>query len=49
MEVFGERGYLHALNNNTLEKRDSDAYYKVEVKPPVYKDNLSLSRSSFKR
>ena len=41
MEVFGERGYLHALNNNTLEKRDSDAYYKVEVKPPAYKDNLS--------
>src|SRR6478672_542327 len=41
MEVFGEKGYLHALNNNTLEKRDSDAYYKVEVKPPVYKDNLS--------
>ena len=41
IEVFGERGYLHALNNNTLEERDSTAYYKVEVKPPVYKDNLS--------
>jgi predicted dehydrogenase len=41
MEVFGEKGYLHALNNNTLEKRDSSTYYKVEVKPAAYKDNLS--------
>jgi predicted dehydrogenase len=41
MEVFGEKGYLHALNNNTLEERDSNTYYKVELKSPVYKDNLS--------
>jgi predicted dehydrogenase len=41
MEVFGEKGYLHALNNNTLEERDSNNYYKVELKPVVYKDNLS--------
>jgi len=40
-EVFGERAYLHALNNNTLEKRDTASYYRVDVKPPVYKDNLS--------
>jgi predicted dehydrogenase len=41
MEVFGEKGYLHALNNNTLEKRDSTNYYKVDVKPYMYKDNLA--------
>src|SRR4051812_16633406 len=31
MEVFGEKGYLHALNNNTLEERDSTTYFKVDV------------------
>jgi predicted dehydrogenase len=41
MEVFGETGYLHALNSNTLEKRDTGTYYNVTVKPPVFKDNLS--------
>lgn len=41
MEVFGEKGYLHALNSNTLEKRDTNTYYKIDVHPPVYKDNLS--------
>jgi predicted dehydrogenase len=40
MEVFGEKAYLHALNNNTLEERDTNNYYKVEVKPGTYKDNL---------
>jgi predicted dehydrogenase len=41
MEVFGEKAYLHALNNNTIEERDSTVYYKVDVKPAVYKDNLT--------
>lgn len=41
MEVFGEKGYLHALNNNTLEAKDTGSYYKVSVQPVVYKDNLS--------
>ena len=41
MEVFGEKGYLHALNNNTLEARDTGTYYKVDVKPALYKDNLT--------
>lgn len=48
MEVFGEKGYLHALNNNTLEERDSNIYYKVETKPPLYKDNLSYLASALK-
>ena len=41
MEVFGEKGYLHALNNNTLEERDTTDYYKADVKPYIYKDNLA--------
>ena len=41
MEVFGTKGYLHALNGTTLEERDTNTYYRIEVKPPMYKDNLS--------
>lgn len=41
MEVFGAKGYLHALNNNMLERRDTSLYYTVDVKPYIYKDNLS--------
>lgn len=41
LEVFGEKAYLHALNSNTVERRDSVTYYKVDVKPTRYKDNLS--------
>ncbi len=41
MEVFGEKGYLHALNSNTIEARDTGTYYNVMVKPAVYRDNLS--------
>lgn len=48
MEVFGEKGYLHALNNNTLEQRDSTAYFKVDVKPYIYKDNLAYLAAALK-
>lgn len=41
MEIFGEKGYLHALNSNTLEARDTGTYYKLAVQPYIYKDNLS--------
>jgi predicted dehydrogenase len=41
MEVFGEKGYLHALNGNTVEARDTGTYYKVSVQPFIYKDNLA--------
>jgi predicted dehydrogenase len=41
MEVFGEKGYLHAMNSNTLEQRDTGTYYRVAVKPALYKDNLT--------
>jgi predicted dehydrogenase len=41
MEVFGTTGYLHALNSNTLEQRDTGTYHQVPVQPFTYKDNLS--------
>ena len=41
LEVFGEKAYLHALNSNTVERRDSVTYYKVDVKPARFKDNLT--------
>jgi len=40
MEVFGQTGYLHALNGNAIDARDTGSYYKVPVKPYIYKDNL---------
>ena len=39
-EVFGAKGYLHALNGNALEQRDTGTYKRVEVQPYKYKDNL---------
>lgn len=39
-EVFGEKSYLHELNGNTLQKRDTVKYYDVPVKPAAYTDNL---------
>ena len=41
-EVFGEHTYLHALNGNTLQRRDRDSavYYNVPVSSPAYTSNL---------
>lgn len=39
-EVFGAKGYLHALSSNKLEQRDTATYFNVAVKPYMYKDNL---------
>jgi predicted dehydrogenase len=39
-EVFGEKTYLHALNGNVLQRRDTVAYYNVPVKQAAYTDNL---------
>jgi len=41
LEVFGEKSYLHALNSNTLEKRDTNTYYSVTVKPTLFQGSLS--------
>jgi predicted dehydrogenase len=48
MEVFGVKGYLHALNNNILERRDSTSYNKIDVKPYLYKDNLAYLAAALK-
>jgi predicted dehydrogenase len=49
MEVFGEKGYLHALNGNTLEERkDTGTYSRVDVKPYIYKDNLAYLAAALK-
>lgn len=41
-EIFGEKNYLHALNGNTLQRRDRDSavYYNVPVKQAAYTSNL---------
>ncbi len=41
LEVFGEKSYLHSLNSNAIERRDTVTYYKVNVKPARYVDNLT--------
>ena len=40
LEVFGTKGYLHALNGNVLQQRDKDVYYNVLVNPAKYTNNL---------
>jgi predicted dehydrogenase len=40
LEVFGTKGYLHALNGNTLQKRDKDTYENVLLKPAAYTNNI---------
>jgi predicted dehydrogenase len=40
LEVFGTKGYLHALNGNTLQQRNKDAYENVPLKTAVYTDNI---------
>jgi predicted dehydrogenase len=39
-EVFGTKGYLHALNGNTLQQRDKDVYENIPVKPARYTNNI---------
>ena len=40
LEVFGTKGYLHALNNNTLQQREKDSSVLVVVQPATYTNNL---------
>jgi predicted dehydrogenase len=39
-EVFGTKGYLHALNGNDLQQRDKVNYESVQVKPAAYSNNI---------
>jgi predicted dehydrogenase len=48
LEVFGQKSYLHALNGNMLEKRDTSRYYQVPLKMPMYTDNLSYLAAALK-
>jgi predicted dehydrogenase len=41
LEVFGQTGYLHALNATTLQQRKKETYDGVEVKPAAFTNNLS--------
>jgi len=45
-EVFGDKGYLHALNGNTLEQRDTGIYKKIDVAPPQFKTNLEFLKAA---
>ncbi len=47
-EVFGEKAYLHALNNNDLERRDTVHYHPVQTNPLKYKDNLTYLAAALK-
>jgi len=48
LEVFGQKSYLHALNANALEKRDSNKLYPVILNPAPYPDNLSYLAAALK-
>jgi predicted dehydrogenase len=39
-EVFGTTGYLHALNDKSLEERTKKTYDSIPVHPAVYRDNI---------
>jgi predicted dehydrogenase len=39
-EVFGTKGYLHALNGNTLQQRDKDIYENVTLRTADYTNNI---------
>jgi predicted dehydrogenase len=41
LEVFGVKGYLHALNGNELQERMENSYDPVKLSPPEYTDNLT--------
>ena len=41
LEVFGQTGYLHALNATTLQQRKKESYDGVEVKPAAFTNNLT--------
>ncbi len=40
LEVFGDSGYLHALNGNTLQQREKKGYENIPVKTTTYTNNI---------
>ena len=47
-EVFGAKGYLHALNSSTLEQRDTVDYNMLAIPAYKYKDNLAYLAAALK-
>ena len=45
LEVFGTKSYLHALNGNTLQQRNKEAYENLTVKPAAYKEQYPIPDS----
>jgi len=39
-EVFGTKGYLHALNGNSLQRRDKDIYENIPLRTTEYTSNI---------
>src|SRR5579862_4408196 len=48
LEVFGKKGYLHALNANELVRRDTTVYRPVGLEPYVYRDNIQYLHAVLK-
>lgn len=46
-EVFGEKAYLHALNGNDLQQRDTGSYHSIVIPAVRYKDNLAYLKDYF--
>lgn len=40
LEVFGTKGYLHALNGNNVQQRMKETYENIPVKKAYYQDNI---------
>jgi predicted dehydrogenase len=40
LEVFGTKGYLHALNGNTIQQRQNNIYENIQIKPALYTNNI---------
>jgi predicted dehydrogenase len=47
-EVFGTKGYLHALNGNSLQERTKDDYENLSLKTAVYQDNIQYLNAVLK-
>jgi predicted dehydrogenase len=47
-EVFGTKGYLHALNGNILQQRTKDIYETIPLKMAVYQDNIQYLNAVLK-
>ncbi len=40
LEVFGTKGYLHALNGNALQQRQKDSYENIPLNTAAYTSNI---------